>query len=170
MSSLVSLMIAEQKVARYWRCASWQVPPLHHSIAQIEHCSIYNKATVAPVMDRPCFRTVFIDPDLLRLQNEEIVCVDKGPVGNTALYVSETVDDEWRGYCFSRTLRQSEPLELVNLVAGAIADIDDSFGEVQSWDRDHTFTRFTQGFVAMVPWADDATDERRRVLDHHVKG
>jgi hypothetical protein len=69
----------------------WQVPPLRHAVAKIERASVDCETAIAKVIQRAAFHLGFIDPDSFRLEDEEVVGVDKARVGDLALDISKAV-------------------------------------------------------------------------------
>ncbi|MCY1301924.1 hypothetical protein D9M70_515610 [compost metagenome] len=136
-------------------------------LAEIEHIAIGRKNTVAAMMQGPPLLAVRVDPQPFGLQDEEVMGL--GGIEHPAFDVGNALADQWRRDAACRLRRQAETLELVDSVARAIADIDDRPCKIEGRDGDDAFAGRSQRAVAMIPGADDAADQGRRMLDHHVE-
>lgn len=109
-----------------------------------------------------------VDPRIHDLQNEEIVALEQGRVFDAAFEVAEAFLDQGWADVTGRKGRQSEALEFIDVLSGAIADFYHLTDEAARRDRDRGFARRAESREAEIGVTDDTSDERRLKLDHHV--
>jgi len=143
--------------------------PQNHPLLEVDGPAVDREGAVAIVVDRAALLSLRVDPDPDRLEDEEAVFLDQGRIRHAAFDIGEALGDQRRAHVLGRLGRQLEGVELVDVRARAVADVDHLGGEIDRGDGDHAFAALTQGFVAVIPRPDAAADERRRMLHHHVK-
>ncbi len=145
------------------------MPPFAHAVVQIKDISIDDEAAVASMMDGSPLLAIGIEPEPFDLQNEEVVLVDEAGIGHPAFDIGDALPDQGRPDVAGRYLRQVETLEFIEGIPGAVTNIDDRFCQIDGRYGDDALIGFPQRFIGVVPRADDAADQRRSMLDHHVE-
>lgn len=143
--------------------------PLGHAIAQIEHVSGDDEAAITAMVKSLLLLPVDVDPEPFGLQDEKVAFVGKTVIGDPAFDIGEAIHEEGWLNTAGRHRCQAEPSELVDFISRAVADVDDGFRQIDGRDGNHAFPGCPQRLVAVVPGTDDGADQRRDMLDHHVK-
>ncbi len=141
---------------------------LPHFRFQSNDRAVDGEGSIATVMEGLGFLLGRVDPRIHDLQNEEIVPLDQGRILDSAFEVAEAFLDQGWADVAGRKGRQSEVLELIDVLSGAIADFYHLADEAARRDRDHGFARRAESREAEVGFTDGTSDERRLKLDHHV--
>lgn len=143
--------------------------PLHHSLLKIERPAVDDERAVSLVVKRPLFLAFRIHPGRDGFQNEQVVLLYKTGILHSTLDISQAFGHERGGHLTGRSWREAESLELFRLIAGTVADVDDLGGEVDAWNCQDAFAVVSQRAKAIVPRPDDAADQGRIMLNHHVE-
>jgi hypothetical protein len=143
--------------------------PFDHAVFEIERSAVDGERTVTSVMHHSTLFAALVDPDPRRLKDEEVVRVRELGIDDPAFDVSQAVTEERSRHVLGRLRPEGVPLEFIHPIPRTVPDVDNGFGEIETGYSDDTFPGFPESPIAVIPGADDATDEWRVVLDHHMK-
>ncbi|QTK81924.1 Hypothetical protein AT6N2_L1106 [Agrobacterium tumefaciens] len=161
------MVVSNGATACAW--CSRQVTPLDHAVLQVERAVVDGEGPIPAMVQGSPFRAAFIEPDPLRLEDEEVVGVAQPVIDDDTFDVGQAIREKGSRDLLRGPGPQAKPLKLVEIRAGTVSDIDNGFGQIEAWHGNHAFTGLAKRVIAMIPGADHTANERRIVLDHHVE-
>lgn len=141
-----------------------------HSGCQRDCPSIDDELAVTVMVDRLRVLLRRIDPGFDYFENEQVVLADKPRINDLAFEVGKALGNERRGNLFGRNCRQTESLELVHILTGAVANAHNFAGQFARRNGDDALFGGAQGGKTVVGVTDNARNQRRREFNHHVPG
>lgn len=102
--------------------------PLDHAVAQVERAVVDGEGSVTTMVQGPAFCSALVDPDPLRLEDEQVVGLEERVIDDDAFDVSQAILNKRSRDLLRGPDLQAKPFELVDIRAGTVSDVDNGFG------------------------------------------
>ena len=122
------------------------------------------------MMNRARMLLCGIDPGFDDFEDKQTVFIHHAGIGHFAFKIGEAFGNQRRGHACGGKRREAEFFEFIDRAARSISAGHNFFNQFNGGNVDHAFARLLQNVEGEVAIADDARQQRRLKIHHHVPG